>query len=100
MLLPSSLAPMARFCKVFGTRHLPGGTGLSQQHYWMKLQKWERWGWVALTEALLLKLPPRGPRFPLSCRSQLCVDTDSCCCLSVGFALFYLNLSTSFMCLN
>lgn len=100
MLLPSSLAPVARFCEAFGTQHLPGGSGLSQQRRWVKLQKRERWGWVAPTEALLLKLRRHGPRFPLSCRSQLCVDTDSCCCLSVGFALFYFNLSTSFMCPN
>lgn len=38
---------------------------------------------------------PGGPHFSLSCRSQLLVDTDSCCCLSVAFALFCFNLSTS-----
>lgn len=38
---------------------------------------------------------PSGPRFSLSCHSQLLVDTDSCCCLSMGLALFCFNLSTS-----
>lgn len=39
---------------------------------------------------------PQRPMF----RSQLLVDTGSCCCVSVSFALFCFNLSTSFMCLN
>lgn len=89
---------MAKFCRALGTQRLTGGMGLSQWLPAASLDKATEMG--ETDQSAIAKAFPSGPCFSLSRCSQLLVDTGICCCLSVGFALFCFNLSTSFMCLN
>lgn len=102
-VLPSScLVAMGRFCKVLGTSTLQEEWGLSQRLPAASLDEATEMGATGLGDwpKHHCQSFPQWPTFSFSCCSQLLVDTDSCCCLSVGFALFCFNLSASFMCLN
>lgn len=91
---------MAGFCKALGTQSLAGGEGPLPAASWGEAVEGGATELCGSDPSAIARALPSSPRFSLSCRSQLLVDMGSCCCVSVSFALFCFNLSTSFMCLN